>query len=377
MENLFKNKSNISMSISEAQLYGNVDGLSLQNLFYTQHKCFPGCIMFEYDERIVGDAFINTRGVVELLNNEYSKDHRLEIIPYITKKITEEVTDSDTEEEEDDYAINFIIHDLCIYGRIEKSAQESYILFDNEHINEAIELAETIKNLVDEGKTHANTYWRLAMASGTYYLTKGKIKCPEDFDIDRIYNDDFKKEDAKIKTFIEEKDANGLVILHGDKGTGKSTYIKHLIHENPSKKFVYVPSNLVSSFSEPAFGSFLSSLNNHIIVVEDCENVIQDRHKNAGASAVSLLLNMTDGILSDDLGIKFICTFNDDISTIDPALLRRGRLVSKYEFKKLCVEKTNKLLEELGHEKSDKPMALSDIFHYDNDSYETPKKSII
>jgi hypothetical protein len=371
MENLLHNKANISMSEDDAKLYGNIDGLSLQNLFYTRHKCFPGCILFEYDER-VGDMYINTQAVIELLIKNYNEQYDLEIIPYITKKICETDTQQD-----DNYSINFIINGLNIYGRIERLATESYILFDNNHIKEAQELADSIKQLISDENAQTDTYWRLAMSSGSYYLTKGKIKCPENFDIDKIYNDDFKKEDEKIKNFIETKDANGLVILHGDKGTGKSTYIKHLIHVNPTKKFVYVPSNLVSSFSEPSFGSFLSSLNNHIIVVEDCENVIQDRRQNNSASSVSLLLNMTDGILSDDLGIKFICTFNDDIKNIDPALLRRGRLVSKYEFKNLCIEKTNKLLEELGYDKSNKPMSLSDIFYNDNDSYESIKKSII
>lgn len=371
MDEFLKGKQNITMSLDESQIYGNVDGLSLQNLFYTQHKCFPGCIMFEYDDRIVGDTFINTKELIPKMVEEYSK-FGLEIVPYVTKRIGEETESTITE-----YAINFIIKDFNLYGRIERSASESYILFDNNHIDEAKQLADTVIGLIVEDNSYTDTYWRVASSSGAYYLTKGRIKCPENFDIDKIYNDDFKKEDEKITKFIEEKDANGLVILHGEKGTGKSTYIKHLIHVNPTKKFVYVPSNLVSSFSEPSFGSFLSSLNNHIIVVEDCENVIQDRKQNIGASSVSLLLNMTDGILSDDLGIKFICTFNDDIKNIDPALLRRGRLVSKYEFKKLCLDKTNALLDELGYEQSNKPLSLSDIFYHDNESYEITKTNII
>jgi hypothetical protein len=88
---------------------------------------------------------------------------------------------------------------------------------------------------------------------------------------------------------------------------------------------------------------------------------------------------MTDGILSDDLGIKFICTFNDDMRNIDSALLRKGRLVSKYEFQPLAIDKTKALLESLGYDNNNvtKPMSLSDIFYYEDDSYETIRKSII
>ena len=101
---------------------------------------------------------------------------------------------------------------------------------------------------------------------------------------------------------------------------------------------------MISLLGEPSFGSFLITLNNHVIVLEDCENAIRDRKQSGSASAVSLLLNMTDGLLSDDLGMKFICTFNEDMKNIDSALLRKGRLMSKYEFKALQVDKAEKLL---------------------------------
>ena len=87
---------------------------------------------------------------------------------------------------------------------------------------------------------------------------------------------------------------------------------------------------------------------------------------------------MTDGILSDDLGIKFICTFNDDMKNIDSALLRKGRLVSKYEFKNLDTEKAQKLLEERGiTDKINHPLSLAEIFHYEDDCYENNRKAII
>ena len=58
---------------------------------------------------------------------------------------------------------------------------------------------------------------------------------------------------------------------------------------------------------------------------------------------VSALLNITDGLLSDWLNIQLICSFNSDISKIDSALMRKGRLIAKYEFKELEVEKANAL----------------------------------
>ena len=102
---------------------------------------------------------------------------------------------------------------------------------------------------------------------------------------------------------------------------------------------------------------------------------------------------MTDGLLSDDLGIKFICTFNEDVKNIDPALMRKGRLICKYEFKPLNKDKANELLEEIYKKISaewtddekmmnpmfhtDKDLTLADVFNFEDDSYETTTKRII
>jgi ATP-dependent 26S proteasome regulatory subunit len=77
--------------------------------------------------------------------------------------------------------------------------------------------------------------------------------------------------------------------------------------------------------------------------------------------------------------MKFICTFNDNMKNIDTALLRKGRLISKYEFKPLDIKKGNAILAKLGIEAElTKPLALSDIFNFLEDGYENEqKKSII
>ena len=194
-----------------------------------------------------------------------------------------------------------------------------------------------------------------------------------------MYNESFVAEDEKIRKFIEEREKSGLVILHGEKGTGKSSYIKYLIKTFPDRKFVFVSPGLIRLLGEPVFGSFLETLSEHVIILEDCESAIQDRRSmTSNAEAVALILNMTDGILADDLNMKFICTFNEDLKNIDPALLRKGRCISKYEFKPLEKEKAQALLNERGIEAViNKPMVLSDIFHWEDSDYQTKKNDII
>src|SRR5690606_40310427 len=81
---------------------------------------------------------------------------------------------------------------------------------------------------------------------------------------------------------------------------------------------------------------------NSVFVIEDAENIVIDRNLQNG-SPVAGLLNLADGLLADCLNIQLICTFNTDLSKIDPALMRKGRLIASYEFKELKVEKAQKL----------------------------------
>jgi hypothetical protein len=59
-----------------------------------------------------------------------------------------------------------------------------------------------------------------------------------------------------------------------------------------------------------------------------------------------------------------ICSFNTDVSQIDKALLRKGRLIAMYEFNELKQQKANSLALSLGKEiiiNSD--ATLADIFN--------------
>jgi hypothetical protein len=367
-----KNFGNITLPHHLSEKYGDVDGLSLQNLFYARNGFFPGCYLFDFETRTNGDYKFDTKKIAKYLFDNIPEDEHMEFSPYYTNILGSK---------EDDIKLGFcvILNKSNLYARFERSVTESYILFDNAHIDELDKFVEAILQFYIAPEGEENNIWRLCSSNTGFYLDKGKIKVFDKFEISKLYNNGFEEEDKKICDFIAEDDKSGLVILHGDKGTGKTSYIKHLVNIFPNRKFVYVPASMINLLGEPSFGSFLITLNNHVIVLEDCENAIRDRKANGSASAVSLLLNMTDGLLSDDLGMKFICTFNEDMKNIDPALLRKGRLMSKYEFKALSIDKAKELLFERGIENPqlDKPLTLAEIFHYEDTSYETTKKSII
>jgi len=187
-------------------------------------------------------------------------------------------------------------------------------------------------------------------------------------DVEMNYNDDFTTVHQKIDSSITSNNS-GLILLYGKPGTGKTTYIKSLISEHRKSNFIFIQNEFVNNLLDPDFISFLLKQRNAILIIEDAEKVITSRDQFNEASVVSTILQLTDGLFSDYLNIKIICTFNTNISKIDTALLRKGRMISMYEFKPLSLEKTNKLLNKIGAEKSKEALCISDIFNNRENNY--------
>ena len=111
----------------------------------------------------------------------------------------------------------------------------------------------------------------------------------------------------------------------------------------------------------PEFIEMLIDNPNTVVIIEDAENIIMDRKYNSGSS-VSNLLNISDGLLADFLNVQLICTFNNSLTLVDSALMRKGRLIAKYEFGKLSVSKAQRLSKHLGlNTEIKQPMTIAEI----------------
>lgn len=192
-------------------------------------------------------------------------------------------------------------------------------------------------------------------------------------DIDSNYNSDFEEVYLRIDKAIPAKES-GLILLYGKPGTGKTTYIKSLISTHKDAEFIFIQNEFVSNLLDPSFISFLLQQRNAILVIEDAEKVITSRENQNQESVVSTILQLTDGLFSDYLNLKVICTFNTSLSKIDTALLRKGRLIAMYEFNPLSIDKTNKLLGKLGADSVCEEMSVADIYNFQHKSYDNLKK---
>lgn len=233
-----------------------------------------------------------------------------------------------------------------------------------------------IKKLRDTFAEFQKSKFKILTFSGSSFQTEDiSTKDFRSLDIKKHYNDDFLEVHQIISETIDS-DTSGIVLLHGKPGTGKTSYIKSLISSKTSKDFIFIQNDFVNNLLSPSFVSFLIEHKNSILIIEDAEKVISSR-ENGTNSVVSTILQLTDGLFSDYLNIKIICTFNTDIDNIDTALMRKGRLIAKYEFKDLEASKTDKLLEEFGHETVSQSLSLAEIFHKNSKSFVKKENSTI
>lgn len=183
--------------------------------------------------------------------------------------------------------------------------------------------------------------------------------------VERHYNDDFI---AYHETLLEKlnEGKSGLYMLHGEPGTGKSEYIKHLTGL-VSRHFLFIPAPMVGMLATPEFTDLLTDkYKGCVVVIEDAEKALMKRESEDGfhnSEIVSTLLNLTDGLYADVTNVSIIVTYNGDRANIDPALLRKGRLKVEYEFKKLSLTKSQDLAESLGLPEVSEELTLSDIYN--------------
>ncbi|MEM9991193.1 MAG: AAA family ATPase [Bacteroidota bacterium] len=205
------------------------------------------------------------------------------------------------------------------------------------------------------------------------FTTQGISTDRTELSIKDNYNEAFLEVDKVIKETILQK-RSGLILLHGSPGTGKTTYIRSLVSEFEQLKFIFIQNEFVAHLMHPDFISFLLNQRDAILIIEDAEKVIISREGGQERSVVSTILQLTDGLFSDYLNIKIICTFNTHLSKIDTALLRKGRLIAMHEFKPLALDKTNALLESMGLEKTKEGMSVADIYNYGEKAHANIKK---
>lgn len=213
-------------------------------------------------------------------------------------------------------------------------------------------------------------------SNGSLYTKSFKLSNKDIFiDFDLNYNKNFLEVHKLIEHRIQNT-SDGIVILHGKPGTGKTSYIKWLL-QNINKKVIFLPPYLAEKLASPSFIEFLQEqCSNSLLVIEDAEEILKSRDTTQN-STISTILNISDGLLSDIFNIQILATINCNIDEIDSALQRKGRIIAQYEFEELSKDRAQKLSDKLGFNSIiTKDTLLTDVFNQNEKSFKEDKYKI-
>ena len=206
---------------------------------------------------------------------------------------------------------------------------------------EAAKLAEKF-NLPPE-KQEAPHFFILNVRHGD--LTSEPVKVSRPFLIERNdlvlhYGDGFPEwEDALVEKL--QARISGVTLLRGDPGTGKTSFIRHLISRlQATHCFFYLPVGLAQSLGSPDTVEFWARQNNqadrrrNVVILEDAESLLEER-TDGNRSMLEDFLNVSDGLMSEFLQLQVIATINCPVQKLDPAVTRAGRLLAYRNFSRM------------------------------------------
>jgi hypothetical protein len=258
---------------------------------------------------------------------------------------------------------------------IELGGYYAKILYPGNRYGFANELVQILSNFKLPEKEEDFEINIISLSKAGLELKQLDIK-PTTLDLSLYYNDDFGEVDEIIRKRLNQENDKGIILLHGLPGTGKTTYLRHLIG-GLKKKVLFVAPSVAGNLMDPEFIDLLIDNPNAVLIIEDAENIMMDRKHNSNSS-VSNLLNLSDGLLSDCLSVQIICTFNSSVNMIDQALMRKGRLIAKYEFGKLDIVKAEQLSKRLGFNSIImQPMTIAEIANQQDKDYEMKRIEVV
>ena len=347
------NKADVFLRDFDLNKFTNNSNVNPGSIYFEIHGFYPDKYFSHdnYDYEKISDYFLSdlsmdSRNII--VNKAYIKKGEVNVV-FILAKLPNGMI----------FTHDFSLHNgpttsIC-YNAATESAQK----------NELIEKLEEFSK-----EKPKNSLYMLSKEFGGFGFKPFALDAKKiDLDVQKHYNDDFADVDAQIKSCIKNNE-NGLVLLHGKPGTGKTSYLKELV-KNSDRDVIYIPAEMVKSIGSPGLIECLLHKKGGVLFVEDAEEALLERNSaGSDSAAVSTLLNITDGFLADVLQLTVFCTFNSRYDQIDHALTRKGRILVKYEFKELCASKVADIVgDRLRDSDIGKEMTIAEAFNYEASHY--------
>ncbi len=166
---------------------------------------------------------------------------------------------------------------------------------------------------------------------------------------------------GSIESYIDDyiNSEASVLILIGPPGTGKTTFIKNLIHRSGGNAKITYDERVMSDDS--FFAHFIEG-EEQFLIMEDADTFLASRAD--GNTMMHRFLNVSDGLISAKNKKLVFSTNLPSVRDVDSALMRPGRCYDVLEFRALTRDEATCVAQELGRELPDGvEFTLTELFN--------------